>query len=469
LKKHIFNYILKNIPHQKSRGWIFKLVWKAFRKFKSKDVLEIWDIYRKIKNREIEISEKTVVKAMKTEIRGLSKDNFQRLKELSHASKNLYNQALYIVKEEFEKNQKYIGSNQIDKIIKNVKNLEGEINYRKLKAKVSQQTLRRLDSNFMSYFSAVTDWRKNPKKHSGKPKPPNFLKSDFYSLIYNYQAFQIVENRAILEIKSDLYIKIPQQILGKKIKQIEISFKFNQFEAIFHFEEIEKTVKIEKNNNIASIDLGVNNFATVVSNGTLKPFIINGRPLKSINQFYNKNYAKYSSKLTEDNQAKWSNRLQIITDKRNNKIRDFIHKATNLLVEKFIENSISMVLIGNLTNALNGINLGKRNNQNISTLPFGQFTEILKYKLETYGIKVQTVDESYTSKASFIDSDELPEKYSGEKHSFSGRRVKRGLYKSKDGILLNADVNGAFNILRKAVPNFRYFGQSLQPIILNVS
>jgi putative transposase len=394
-----------------------------------------------------------VKKSLKTKVRDISKEQLKRLKELSHYSKDLYNQALYTVRKEFEDNGNYLNYNKMDKVMKQKTNLENEINYKKLKAGVSQQILRKLDKNFSSFFRSISDWKNNKSKYLGMPKPPKFIKSDFYNLIYDSQRFQIKENRAVLE--KNLFIKIPNQLLDKKIKQIEIIPKYGYFEAVFVFEEDVKYPQIGENENIVGIDLGLNNLATVVSNGNLKPFIINGRPLKSINQFYNKTVANLKSNLERRQGKRWSNRLQKVTDNRNNKIKDYLHKSSANIVEKCVKHDISTVVIGNVAKSTNKINLGKRNNQNFVNLSLGQFVEKLKYKLEAHNIKVKVVDESYTSKASFIDSDVVPKKYVvDKKFSFSGRRVKRGLYKSKNGIKINADVNGSFNIIRKVVPKF---------------
>jgi putative transposase len=396
-----------------------------------------------------------VKKSLKTKVRDISKEQLKRLKELSNNSKNLYNQALYIVRKEFENSGDYLNYNKMDKVMKKTFNLENEINYKKLKAGVSQQILRKLDKNFSSFFRSISDWKNNKSKYLGMPKPPKFIKSDFYNLIYDSQRFQIKDGKAILE--KNLFIKIPSQLLDKKIKQIEIIPKYGYFEAVFVFEEDKKYLQISENKNIVGIDLGLNNLATVVSNGKLKPFIINGRPLKSINQFYNKNVAKLKSNLEKRQGKKWSNKLQKVTDNRNNKIKDYLHKSSTKIVEKSVECDISTVIIGNVAKSTNKINLGKRNNQNFVNLSLGQFVEKLKYKLEAHNIKVKVVDESYTSKASFIDSDVVPKKYfADKKFSFSGKRVKRGLYKSKDGIKINADVNGAFNIIKKVVPKFTF-------------
>lgn len=182
------------------------------------------------------------------------------------------------------------------------------------------------------------------------------------------------------------------------------------------------------------------------------------------NQFYNKKFAEEKSVLEKRNNKKWSRNLQKLTDKRNNKITDYLHKTSRRIVDICVENNISKVVIGNVSKSNNKINLGKRNNQNFVNISLGQLIGKLKYKLEAHNINIKVVDESYTSKASFIDNDKLPEKYvKGKKFEFSGKRIKRGLFRTSGGILINADVNGAYNIIRKETPKFS-FGNLLKKL-----
>jgi len=176
-----------------------------------------------------------------------------------------------------------------------------------------------------------------------------------------------------------------------------------------------------------------------VTNGVTKPFIIDGRRLKSINHHYNKRFAKLQSHLKKTRNRKWSNRLQRLTDRRNARIDDYLHKATHQVTEISVENGISKVVVGDVAKSLDQINLGKKTNQNFVNLSLGQFIDKLRYKLELHGIE--------------------PKKT----HSFSGKRVKRGLYRSQNGILINADANGAYNILKKSNPKF-----SLEELISKV-
>ncbi len=386
-------------------------------------------------------------KTVKVKIRGLTKKQLKHLKNLCNSSKNLYNQALYTVRQEYLKTEKYLDYYALDKLMKQTVNLEGNINYRMLKAGVSQQILKRLDKNYKSFFALV---KKCPDM---KPKPPKYIRGDYHNLIFDNQRFQIKNGYAVLD--KVVSLKIPGCITGK-IVQIEVIPKFAYFAACFVYEDDTEHEQVNQTGKVMGIDLGLNNLAAcATSEGDT--LLINGRPIKSINQFYNKEIAGIKSVLDIRNNQKWSEKAQHLTDKRNNKINDYQHKASREIVNFCLENEISKVITGNVSHSIHNINPGKRNNQNFVNVSLGQFANKLEYKLEAHGIDVVMSDESYTSKASFIDNDVLPEKYEPDtKHTFSGRRVKRGLYKASDGILMNADLNGAFNIIRKVVPEFNF-------------
>jgi len=376
-------------------------------------------------------------KALKTKIRGLNKSQFKRLRKLTAHAKNLYNQTLWTLRQAYEATGKYFSYPQMDKAMKQVHNLEGEINYKLLKAKVSQQILRRLDKNFKSFFVATQDFKKNPSKYKGQPKPPRFKKSQYDNLIYDFQAFQIDFDKVVLDATkgNELKIPLPKQLIGKNIKQVEIIPKPHSFQAVFVYEENQATYQqAVPNDQVMSIDLGLNNLATCVTNGVIKPFIIDGRRIKSVNAYYNKRKAKIQSELEKYRGKKWSNRLQNLTDWRNARINDCLHKATAHVVKICLVNNISKVVVGD------------------------------RYKLGLHSIKLTVANESYTSKASFVDGDKMPKKYVKEaKPTYSGKRIKRGLYQSQDGTLVNADANGAYNILRKSDSKFS-FGKLVEKV-----
>jgi putative transposase len=397
------------------------------------------------------------MKALKTQIRGLNKSQFKRLQELTAHAKNLYNQSLWTLRQAFFVTGKYFSYPQMDKAMKQVENLEGFVNYRLLKAKVAQQTLRRLDKNFKSFFKANQDFKKNPNKYQGKPRIPRYKKEPNDNLIYDYQAFSVKNGTVVLEKKEGLTIPLPKQLVGFTIKQIEIIPKYRHFEAVFVYEDEVEATQVAPNDKVMGIDLGLNNLATCVTNGVAKPFIIDGRRLKSINHHYNKRFAKLQSHLKKTRDRKWSNRLQRLTDKRNASISDYLHKATRQIADICVSKDISKVVVGDITNSLDHINLGKKTNQNFVNLSLGQFISKLGYKLELHGITLEITNESYTSLASFVDGDSLPKKYEPSiPHFFSGKRIKRGLYRCQDGTLINADALGAYNILCKSNPKFSF-------------
>ena len=421
------------------------------------------------------------MRALKTKIRGLKKPQFERLQELTHHVKNLYNQTLWTLREAFEATGLYFSYSQMNKAMKKVTNLEGKINYKLLKAKVAQQTLRRLDKNFKSFFRCHQDFQKNPGKYKGKPSPPSYKQNKHDNLIYDYQAFSIqgwfivekgpeiplpngktlptgesIRYEQVVVLEKGLEVQVPKQLWDKDIKQMEIIPKYNSFHAVFVYEEDPDDFrKVCQSEKTMSIDLGLNNLATCVTNGVIEPFIIDGRRLKSVNAHYNKRKAKMQSKLSKRGN-KWEQLLQSLTTKRNAAVKDYMHRATSYVVKTCVKHGISQVIVGDVVKSLNGINLGKKTNQNFVNVALGPFVDVLGYKLGSHGIKLVVADESYTSKASFVDDDKMPKRYNpkaNKKPAFSGSRVKRGLYKSSNGTLVNADANGAY-ILRKTDSDF---------------
>jgi putative transposase len=264
----------------------------------------------------------------------LKKPQFQRLKELTHHAKNLYNQTLWTLREAYSATGLYFSYPQMDKAMKKVENLEGKFNYKLLKAKVAQQTLRRLDKNFRSFFRCHQDFLKNPGKYKGKPRPPSFQKNKHDNLIYDFQAFSIqglfiiekgpeipLPNGKTLEAgesiryeqvgvkEKGLEIPVPKQLWDKDIKQVEIIPKHNSFHAVFVYEEDPANfIQVSQSEKTMSIDLGLNNLATCVTNGIVEPFIIDGKRLKSVNAYYNKRKASMQSKLSERGK-KWGAKL----------------------------------------------------------------------------------------------------------------------------------------------------------------
>ena len=363
--------------------------------------------------------------------------------ELCFKSKNLYNAALFEFRQSyFDKEIDTLNWQNLNRIF----NQNNQFDYRELPSKVSNTVLKKLGNNISSFWSLV----KKPD-YKKKVRLPKYLhKTDGRFIVeFNKQTFSNKrdEDNNLIICKSSLNLKIPTKV--ENPQQIRIVPKTGCYliEVVYEIKEN----KIKKNQRVASIDLGLNNLATVVTNDGDNPILISGGKIKSINQYYNKITSKKKALLPYN--VFTSKSLDRLWLKRNNKISYEIHKITKFLANYFDERDVSKVIIGNNSGWKNGINLGKRNNQNFVNIPYSKFINQLTYKCQLLGITVITREESYTSKASFLDYDEIPNYKDEIKPKFSGKRIKRGLYKSTTR-KINADVNGAYNIMAKENPNY---------------
>lgn len=353
---------------------------------------------------------------------------------LCFQSKNIYNQGLYNVRQHFFEKKKYLN------YVNNYKITKEQDCYNYLPTKVFCQTLRKVDSNFKSFFSLL-------KNSTVKNKIPNYLPKETgrFITVYPKQALGFREFKKTGRIhlsKTDIYINTRVKDFND-LKEVRIVPGLSQYIIEVVYEKSCKQLK--ESDLVASIDIGLNNLVSVVYNNGEQPIVINGRPIKSINQFYNKKLACYKSKLKT---SKTSKRIRRLTNKRNNKINDYLHKASHMLVNQLVSMGVSTLIIGKNTGMKQDINIGKRNNQNFVMAPIMKFADIINYKCQLEGIKVVFHEESYTSKCSFFDKESI------RKHDvYMGKRIKRGLFKTATGRLVNADVNGAYNIMKKAIPN----------------
>ena len=367
------------------------------------------------------------------------------LRDLTFKSKNIYNLSTFIMRQNFIHNKKIISFTAMDKILRR----DYQEAYRSLPAQSIQQILRLIEKDWKSFFKANKSYKLNPEKFKKRPKIPNYkdkLKG-LHLLILTAQQCKIKKGR--IHFPKMLNFK-PIKTLKENLQQVRIVPKFKHF-------IIEVVYKKEINNrnlnkqNVLGIDLGLNNLATLVSNQPdVNPMLIKGRPIKSINQFFNKKKAEYMSFIGDKGS---SNRIGKLSLKRSNKISDYLHKASRKIIDYAIETNSGLIIIGENKGWKQEIEIGKKNNQNFVSIPFDNFKQMLLYKGEEEGIEVIFTEESYTSKASNFDKDNLPKfkKNQEEKPFFSGKRIKRGLYKWSKGIL-NADLNGALGIIRKVVP-----------------
>ena len=382
----------------------------------------------------------------------LTKEEYLSIKELSHIAKNLANQAIYNVRQYYFKENKYMNYEE------NYKQLKQSENYKMLNSNMAQQIIKEVDGSFKSFFGLLKLAKKGKYDYKNI-KLPKYLKKDgFTTLIIGF--VRIKNNKLIIpfsnaykKMHKPITINIPPILADKKIKEIRIIPKSNaRFFEIQYTYEVEDIQSNLNSNNALAIDLGINNLCTCVTNSG-KSFIIDGKKLKAINQWYNKQNALLQCiKDKQKIDVKYTNKQINNLRKRNNRVNDYMNKVARKVIKYCLENDIGTIVIGYNREFQKDSSLGKINNQKFVNIPYGKLIDKLKYLSKLYGINIRIQEESYTSKASFFDNDNVP-MYSNDnnqKYCFSGKRIKRGLYQTSRGYKLNADVNGALNILNKS-------------------
>ena len=388
---------------------------------------------------------------LKQQVKHLSKKEFRNLKYLSHIAKNLTNEAIYNIRQYYFNKKKYLSYNENYKILKNSEN------YKKLNSNMAQQILKEVDGSFKSFFGLLK-LVKNGKYDNKKIKLPKYLAKDgFTTLVIGFVRLKddmliIPYSNSFRKTHKEIAIKLPPVSKCKKIKEIRIIPKqYSRYFEIQYTYEVEEVQRELNENNVLGIDLGIDNLCTCVTN-TGASFIIDGRKLKSINQYYNKINAKLQSIKDKQKIERTTLRQKRITRKRNNRINDYLSKAARIIINYCLNSDIGKIVLGYNEDFQRNSNIGSINNQNFVNIPYGKLRDKLIYLCKLYGIESKLQEESYTSKASFFDGDEIPiyEKENPQEYVFSGKRIKRGLYQTKKGKLINADCNGALNILRKS-------------------
>ena len=362
---------------------------------------------------------------------------YKELDNLCFLSKNLYNQALYRIRQQFFEDKSFKNYYELNSELHD----ENQIDYRALPTNTSQETLKVVNQNYKSFFQSL-------QKQIKGVKIPGYLDKTKgrQIVIYNYMTLpgHLLEKGVIKLPKSNIQFRTKQ----KKINQVRIVPKNNYIVLEVVYEASIKEL-LKDNKRYMSIDLGIDNLASCSSNVS-NSFIINGKPVKSINQYYNKKKACLQSELEIKNKKKTSKQIQNLTLKRNNKIKDYFHKASRYIVNQLVSQSINTLIIGKNDGWKQETNIGNVNNQNFTQIPHQMFINQLKYKCQLEGINVVEQEESYTSKVSFFDNDFIPTyQVNDELFKSSGKRIKRGLYKTAEGQLINADINGSLNIMRK--------------------
>ena len=366
-------------------------------------------------------------------------------KEACLQSRYLYNSMLYVYRQDFFKPKEERVSITFKDLYYTGKSTE---HWSNLPSKCSGCVWVQLTSNINSFLAAMKEYNKNPEKFKKRPNVPNFNKG-LNITIFNVQSLLTfgLMRRHIRLMRTNIVLDLSKY--EGEVREVKIIPKKDYFiiKATFNVETNQEDLN---NDKIASIDIGVNNLAAITTNqAEIQHILINGRPLKSINQYYNKTNAKLKSKLSKGTYK--SKRLNNLTDKRTNKIDDYLHKASRYIVNWLIDNKIGTLVIGKNKEWKQEINIGSRNNQSFTMIPHARFINLIKYKYESVGGKVILVGEAYTSKCSALDIEPI------KKHEvYKGKRIKRGLFKTSNGTLINADINGSLNILRKVVEKEEY-------------
>ena len=399
----------------------------------------------KDKNKEIRVRKLQVKKGSQAE------------KELDHKlflSKNLSNTCIYIQRNKFftkrdcqdpklkSEMKSFLTFVELIKMLQD----SNQADYRALPSIVAQQVCIQVCDEFISFFKKLKKGDKTARipKYKDKVKGRN-------KLSYPKNAISTKElKKGYIKLTGiNTKFKIPDGIDYKDIQRVDIVKKSSHIEVIIMY-KVPKVELKEKNNRYMGVDIGLNNLITVASNVKgITPIIFDGRPIKAINQFYNKYVSELQSKLTKKGKEKYtSNKTRSITRNRYNKITDYFHKISTYLINQAVSNGITAIFIGLNKEWKQEIKLGK-NNQKFVEIPFEILIDMITYKAKDKGIDVITTEESYTSKCSFFDNEEMC-----HHDQYQGKRIKRGLFRTSDRKTINSDVNGALNIIRKVIPTF---------------
>ena len=376
--------------------------------------------------------------------------NDDRLLQMMSDSLSIYDQALYYQRQSYFETKeqgkiKTYSYNDLWNILKE----HNKVKSSKLDINIKQYIVKQVCISWLSFIKSSIEYKKNPSKFSGRPKMPNYLyKSKDYNIVQvdktRFRKINEEQNSFNLPC-SDYKITIPKQIRLKDVRQVTIQKFYNKIKINIIYEDREVIKNQYDLNSTIGIDLGINNLCAITSNDKSFSYIINGRPLKSINQFYNKRLSELKSQLEKCNNKKSSKQIQQLTLKRNNKIKHYLNCCSKQLIDLCINNKIEKIIIGYNKGWKQEVNIGKKNNQNFVQIPFNMLINQIQYKSQKYtDLTVEIVEESYTSKIDHLALEKLE-----HQENYLGKRIKRGLFKSSTNKVLNADINGAIGILRK--------------------
>lgn len=387
---------------------------------------------------------------VRNQIRGLSANEFETLRTLCRLSKNLYNEALYSIRQYYFAERKYLRYEANYHVCKNSEN------YKALNTDIAQQTLKVVDRSFKSFFALILKAKSWAYQFNQIRLPHYLSKEGYFSLIIprisiKDGSFAVPMSRDFKKEHGELRFNIPPNLRGKTIKEVRIHPRHNanffEIEYVYEQPEIQAELDYDK---FLSADLGLDNLATCVTSDGAS-FIIDGKQIKSYNRLYNKENSRLQSIKDKQGIKGFTMKQYLNLKKRNNRVNHAMSVAARRIVDYCVKNHIGNIVVGYNPDWKRNINIGAHNNQNFVQIPHGQLRQKLEYLCALYGIRYIEQEESYTSKASFFDNDDLPiyNADNPQTYSFSGRRITRGQYRTSNGKILNADVNGALNILRK--------------------
>ena len=380
---------------------------------------------------------------------------FAAIDAASFASKNLYNAALYVLR------QAFFNQRRVPAYAKLAHALKDNPDYRALPAKVAQWVVRQVCGDWDTFWKAHKAYKKSPATFTGRPQLPHYKAkvTGRNVLVYTIQALSrpALADGRICPSRLPIVVQTKQTTVG----QVRIVPKASHYvvEVIYSVKPTSRTANRLRPAWAASLDLGIDVLAAVTSNKKgLQPFLVNGRPLKSVNAYYNKRRAEWQALLPKGQYT--SHRLVALTDKRNRKIKHFLHWASRYIIDWMVRERLGTLIIGHHAGWKQAVEMGKVNNQNFVAIPHSTFIHMLTYKAELAGIRVIVREESYTSKCSFLDLEPI------RKHAaYCGRRVRRADFVAADGRHIHADVNGSYNILRKGLPTA--FGHGIKGVVVS--
>lgn len=372
----------------------------------------------------------------------------ETISALAHASKNLYNAGNYLMRQRFFENDRLYRETGkkgegiwYKQLYPMLKDMEA---YKALPAQTSQQVLKLLEKSWKSFFMASKAFAKSPEKFLGKPKPPKYKNKDGeHILIFTNQQCKIKDG--ILKFPKVVDLELKTRLKDIDLREVRIIPNANKYTCEIVYNKTVTDNEINSN-RVLGIDLGVRNIVTIANNFGAKPIVVKGNTANNMNQFYNKEKARIQS-IYDLQGIRTGSKKTKLDWKRNNKVKDYFHKLSKRIVDYAAANNVKTVIIGKNENWKQEVNMGKKQNQRFVMLPLAKLIEMIQYKAQEKSIEVMLQEESYTSKCSFLDLEPI-----GHREKYIGKRIKRGIFRSGKGVLINADVNGALNIIRKATP-----------------